>query len=321
MKQIIAVVFLAAIQICHGQVVADFENFEIPRDTFLDGRDGSGGFSSGNVFLANDYSTDFASWTGWAISSTQNDTTPGFLNQYSAIAGQGVDSSSSYGVSFSFGPNIIQMEDGAVGKNVDGLYITNGTYPYLSMRDGDAFAKRFGGITGDDPDFFLLTIKKYSNGDLSTDSVNFYLADYRFADNSQDYLIDEWTFVDLTSLGPVDSLSLALSSSDVGMFGMNTPAYFCVDNIVTAGTSTTSKRQEKIEFGVHPNPSQEIIWMDGLDVGKFDFVVFDILGRPLMADKNISTQRQIQIGALQPGTYYIQIRKDQAVGLKQFIKH
>jgi hypothetical protein len=32
------------------------------------------------------------------------------------------------------------------------------TYAALSMRDGDGFAKQFGGASGDDPDYFLLTI-------------------------------------------------------------------------------------------------------------------------------------------------------------------
>jgi hypothetical protein len=41
------------------------------------------------------------------------------------------------------------MENEMAGRQVEGLYITNGTYPYLSMRDGDGFAKKFGGASGD----------------------------------------------------------------------------------------------------------------------------------------------------------------------------
>jgi hypothetical protein len=61
--------------------------------------------------------------------------------------------------------------------------------------------------------------------------VDAYLADFRVSDNSQDYVVDDWTFVDLGTLGTVDSLSFELSSSDTGDFGMNTPAYFALDNL------------------------------------------------------------------------------------------
>jgi hypothetical protein len=120
-----------------------------------------------------------------------------------------------------------------MGKPVKGMYITNGTFAALSMKNGDIFAKKFGGITGNDPDYFLLTIKAYSNGTLSTNGVDFYLADFRNADNTKDTIITNWTWVDLSSLGNTDSLVFRLSSSDNGQFGMNTPSFFCIDNVIT----------------------------------------------------------------------------------------
>ena len=65
-----------------------------------------------------------------------------------------------------------------MGKVIDGMYVTNGTYAYLSMLNGDAYAKKFGGVSGNDPDWFKLTIRKWYNGILANDSVTFYLADY-----------------------------------------------------------------------------------------------------------------------------------------------
>jgi len=115
---------------------------------------------------------------------------------------------------------------------VTGAYFTNTTYAALSMRDGDGFAKKFGGATGNDADWFKLTIKGIdANAQYTTNSVDFYLADYRFADNAQDYIIDEWTWVSLAMLGPVVGLEFDLSSSDVGQWGMNTPAYFAMDDM------------------------------------------------------------------------------------------
>ena len=101
------------------------------------------------------------------------------------------------------------------------------------MRDGDMFAKQFGGPTGEDPDFFLLQIFKYKNGVLGPEHLEVYLADYRSNNPEDDYILDEWMEVDLSHLGPADSLLFSLSSSDVGSYGMNTPAYFCLDMITS----------------------------------------------------------------------------------------
>ncbi|MBT3193431.1 MAG: DUF4465 domain-containing protein, partial [Verrucomicrobia bacterium] len=48
----------------------------------------------------------------------------------------------------------------------------------------------------------------------------------------EDYIVGEWTWVDLTSFGPaVKSLHFSLSSSDNGAWGMNTPAYYAIDDL------------------------------------------------------------------------------------------
>jgi hypothetical protein len=63
-------------------------------------------------------------------------------------------------------------------------------------------------------------------------SVDFYLADYQFTSNCYDYILHEWTWVDLTPLGDiVKTLHFELSSSDIGAWGMNTPSYFAIDNL------------------------------------------------------------------------------------------
>ena len=113
---------------------------------------------------------------------------------------------------------------------VEGGYFTNTTYAALSMLQGDAFSKKFGGASGNDPDWFVLNITGH-NGQTTTGQVDFHLADYRFSDNSQDFILDQWTWVDLSSLGAVTDLSFSFDSSDVGSFGVNTPVYFALDHL------------------------------------------------------------------------------------------
>ena len=172
----------------HAQVLASFENFNLYPGQHLNNAAPEKGFRSGSIELPNFYDAEFDFWSGWAISADTNRTTPGFLNQYSAIAGKGAQGSSTYCVGYIYDPIIVRLQPQAIGKPMIGMYFNNSTYTYLSMRDGDAFAKKFGGESGKDPDFLLLTIKKYSGGAIDDDSINLYLADYRFPQAEKDYI-------------------------------------------------------------------------------------------------------------------------------------
>jgi len=124
------------------------------------------------------------------------------------------------------------------GYRADSLRVSNTTFSALSVLNGDAFAKQFGGPTGNDPDFFKVTFTGRSlpggNGS-TTGSVDFYLADYRFDDNSQDFIVDTWELLDLTSLSDARSIELSFDSSDSiiidGVRYLNTPAYVAIDNL------------------------------------------------------------------------------------------
>ncbi|NND98211.1 MAG: DUF4465 domain-containing protein, partial [Pirellulaceae bacterium] len=203
--------------------------------SFFNGSDFSGGFESQNLLFNNDYNPDFGSWSGWAYSNTTDTTTAGYLNQYSVITGGGAHGSDTYAVASAFTTPTITRSSGA--GPFESIAISNTTYAALSMQQGDAFAKRFGGETGDDPDFFLLTIDGLDGDGNSLGAIDFYLADYRFADNTLDYVVDQWAKVDLSPIGHATTLSFSLSSSDVGSFGMNTPAYFAVDDVVLQSSS------------------------------------------------------------------------------------
>lgn len=43
--------------------------------------------------------------------------------------------------------------------------------------------------------------------------------------------IAEWTYIPLAMLGEVDALAFEITSTDTGEFGINTPTYFCFDNL------------------------------------------------------------------------------------------
>lgn len=216
-----------------AQRLIDFGDLSLPPSSYYNGSDGAGGFTSGGSAFNNVYDPDTDFWGGWSYSNVNDTTTSGFGNQHAAIAGTGLGPNGIYGVAYvdAFTPAIPRISL-PPGETILGVEVTNTTYAYLSMRDGDAFSKKFGGISGDDPDFFRLTISGLTASETPTGSVDFYLADYRFENNALDQLVDTWTWVDLGGLGAdTRILEFTLASSDNSIWGMNTPAYFSLGRV------------------------------------------------------------------------------------------
>lgn len=306
-----------------AQVVSDFENLNLPLDTFWNGSDLSGGFSSGYAIFSNTYDTTYYSWGGFAYSSKTDTITSGWGNMYSSISGSG-NNSSTYAVAYVSaysGSTNIKLTSLSEGKQVGGFYVNNNTYAYLSMINGDAYSKKFGGISGNDQDWFMLTVTGYLQGIL-TDTVNFFLADYRFADNSQDYIIKNWTTVNLLKLGNVDSLSFALSSSDNGTYGMNTPSYFCMDDLLCYnGVGFESSLENKNQISVYPNPSRDNITINSLE-NINEIIIFDTKGAIIYSDNiNSSTSTvNIDISNFANGLYIIHLAGNDDIHQIKFIK-
>ena len=187
------------------------------------------------------------------------------------------------------------------------------------MRDGDGFAKKFGGVTGDDSDWFFITIKGYTGGNLTTDSVNFYLADYRFTNNTQDYIVKDWRWVDLTSLGNIDSVSFTLSSSDVGAYGINTPAFFAIDNF-NDQTVSIDELSNELTFSIYPNPAKGSVSVQ-LENNANNLQIIDIAGRTVITRNNLSTGiHKLKLSDLNAGIYFIKISNENETKVERFIK-
>jgi hypothetical protein len=213
-----------------------FESMSIPSNPgYVANSDPVGNTNPGFTFDGNHFNNEFNTawdiWSGWAISNkvdAVDPKAPNYTYQYSTIAGGGAGGSSNFALSF--GDSYINVAD---GQSVLSMDVTNTTYAYLSMSNGDQFSRKFAA-----GDFFLLTITGHDglNGSgASTGQVDFYLANFL---GSNAYIVDAWTNVDLTGLGSARSLTFSLSSSDNGDFGMNTPAYFAMDDFRTFVTTS-----------------------------------------------------------------------------------
>lgn len=311
--------FFAVASFAKAQTVATFDDLSLTgSDTFYINYSMPGmdvGFSNGQAYFPCYYDTAWGGlWNGgFAYSNMTDSVTSGAGNKYSAKAGAGYGSSSKYAVCWCSDPatyapiSKIILSDSAQGKNVTGFYVTNSTYAYNSMRDGDAFAKKFGGATGTDADWYMLTIKGYRSGSITTDSINFYLADYRFSSSDSDYIVKDWTWVNLNSLGHVDSLQLSLSSSDVGSFGMNTPAYFCIDNFTTNETSAGIATANTIAAKIYPIPANNTINVELNDATLEHYNIIDMSGKVVLSGMLTKGNTAIAIETLQAGNYQLQM--------------
>jgi len=206
----------------------DFADLPLAPNSYWNGSDESGGFSTGGVFFKNEYvyypEWGMESWTGWSYSNITS-TTSGFSNQFAAITGGGIaGAGSKYAVGYVDSPNGAFIDLGI--HHALSLKVTNTAYAYHSMKDGDAFAKKFGAS-----DWFKLTIRGFESAGATgstTGQIEFLLA-------NGTNIVDQWVSIDLSSISAgARSLAFELTSSDTGSFGMNTPAYFAMGSLTVA---------------------------------------------------------------------------------------
>ena len=302
-KSLITLSLFIAPHISFTQSIADFEKLPLKSNEFLDGSDGKGGFSSGSFYFPNRYNSQFKSFLGWAISATTDTITKGYTNQFSSISGTGNQRSKTYALAYAPGETFVIVAEKFRNIPLHGLYVNNGTYGYMSMKNGDDFAKKFGGVNGNDPDFFQVTFYGYQNGAKKSDSVVFLLSDFRFEDASDDYILKDWAFVDLSKLGSVDSFSFVLNSSDEGAFGMNTPAYLFIDDLSLDSTNSIYERVTEKHIKCYPNPTQNRLYLSTNSLTPVD--VFNSQGR-LVLRGEASHKQAISLSKLPKGIYFVQ---------------
>jgi hypothetical protein len=341
-KLILTSVAVVGVFAAKAQQVATFENLTLAPNSHWDGSTTKiktdsvktdTTFLSGDAIFSNTFNVKgYKYWSnGWAYSNKIDKTTAGSTNMYSAVTAGGYNSPN-----YAIGKDgsILRLNSNAKGGKVNGFYVTNGTYAALSMRDGDGpggFAKKFGDSSltkpgthpGSYPDWFKLTVKGYSNGSLKTEAVDFYLADYRFADNSKDYIVTTWQWVDLTPLGNVDSLIFKLSSTDNDSWGMLTPGYFCMDDLKTAGaTGIATVNASSIKM--YPNPATDNLMIDitELYTGELNTIdILDLSGRRIETLSVNSPLINISLTAYNAGVYLISVKNNITIINAKFIKN
>lgn len=319
MKKIVFTAFFASFSMFANAQFVNFESLTLAQaESYYNGSDGAGGFNAMGIYFSNYYTDAGGYWNGFVYSNMTDITTPGYANQYSAFAGSGADASEKYAICFPTGKiTFPQLGMPQTAK------ITNTTFAGISMRDGDAYAKKFGSLNNaqgiadstNGEDFFKLTINGLNSVDEITGSVDVYLADFRFADNAQDFILNTWKSVDLTSLGNVYGLSFELQSSDVGDFGMNTPAYFALDDLDFIPLENISEHAKQ-EFKIYPSPINDWLSIQG---GNGKVQIVDLTGKVIQSFEHQEFSK-INVSNLESGTYFVQMTKEGIISCQKLIK-
>ena len=211
-------------------LVADFENLYVPEQGYENGASLDGSFVSGSFEFANFFSDDYGSFWAWCAYANSTSTVYEELDdQYNNVVGGGANGSENYLVAYAsdwYGPCRIALKNNDEPAVIPGCYITNSAWVEDAILNGDGISDNGADRGFGAGDYLLLTIKS-DNGN----TLDYYLADYRSDDSSEHRYITDWEWVDLSPLGAVKTLTFSMSGSKSSAWGLNTPTYFCLDDL------------------------------------------------------------------------------------------
>ena len=204
-------------------------------------------FGSGSFAFSNNYNAEWKSWSGFALAASTDTTYTGDLTQqYNNVVGGGQElegHSKQYAVAYcpgdnpawgTYNPIVTVMPDSDRKAQLEGVYLTNTAWVKSFATQGD---KNFGRPAFEEGSFFIVTITA-DNGK----KVEVPLIDYR---NKKREVVNDWKWVDLSSLGEVKTLKFSIQSSD-----SYAPSYFAMDNLHIKQDASAKPAKEQIALEV-----------------------------------------------------------------------
>ena len=261
-----------------AQNIATFEEFSLAPESVWAGDengeewyDGMGyqqRFKSGGYSFKNICMPDWNSWMGFAYTNKTSTTYASISDQFNSCVGSGNNGSANYCVAFPdgtmWGEDFTIKIDGEP-QVVPGFYITNSAWVVRSILEGDDMTPGAFGVG----DYFKIIIHALDAEGKEIASRDFFLADYRSADETLHYYVKDWEFVDLSTLGKVAEFVFTFDGTKKNSFGLTTPTYFCMDDFGATGTERTHETANAITIKssiVNAQPS--VFNLNGIRVNK-----------------------------------------------------
>lgn len=182
---------------------------------------------------------------------------------------------------------------------VVGIYVTNFPTSFYNCVYGNAYARPF--VNGDK---FTLTIHGVA-ADMSEKTVDVDLIAYN---DGMLQAIRGWKYIDLSSLGKVQSLYFTINSTDVGAYGVNTTTMVCLDKLMvkenTAGIAENNMSANSITYD---RATAEVV------LPQSDFaIVYNAAGQKVMT----ASAQRFSVSNLEKGLYIVKT----ATGSLRFVK-
>lgn len=205
-------------------------------------------FGSGSFAFSNSYNAEWNSWSGFALAASADTTYTGDFatQQYNNVVGGGQEleaKSKQYVVAYcpgdnpawgTYNPIVTVMPSSDRKVQLEGVYLTNTAWVKSFATQGD---KNYGRPAFEEGSFFIVTITA-DNGK----KVEVPLIDYR---NKKREVVNDWKWVDLSSLGEVKTLKFSIQSSD-----SYAPSYFAMDNLHIKQDASAKPAKEQIALEV-----------------------------------------------------------------------
>lgn len=301
-------------------VVATFEDNFLAPESYWQGlnEDGESTFYSGSYSFTNTNYPSYSFWGGFAYSnetSTAFDPDEFMTHQFRSVVGHGAEESNTYAIAYTMGAetkiSVVNNEDGMI---IPGVYLTNAAYALNSMQNGDSFV----GDPFKAGDYLKVTFKGTSKT-RATSTVEFYLADYRSAIESERYMLTDWKWFDLSSLGTVTNVTMSLSGSRTGDYGLNTPAYLCLDNFGAESPMPVGIDEDSKPLNIYPIPAVDVL---NISTSAIDYSVrvYNLQGKVVLHETGLSEDSQIDVTRLSAGSYIFELNTQDGRQVRNFIK-
>ncbi len=216
---------------------SNFEDLTLDENTFWNAPNEETSFSSSILtYSLNGTPGSRTDWYGFTYSNligNQSTTRNSYCSAYKAPT---TFTSKAYCVlrqDSSFSASYISLPEGVEHK-FKSIALNTSYGTYIAIRDGvygGDTCKVFGGESGADKDFLSLDIRGIKADGTTTDTYRLFLADYRFDNNRENYIINSWSAFNLEDIGFVNKLELRIVSTDIVNGYLQTPAAICLDEL------------------------------------------------------------------------------------------
>ena len=169
--------------------------------------------------------------------------------------------------------------------------------------------------------WFKVIATGYDAEGNATNTAEVYLINFAKDENGKELgNYSEWRYMNLEPLGEVAKVKFSLASNYAGSWGLNIPAYFCIDEFTYTKVNKNSLASEgnaenAANISLYPNPASDVVTIDGCKDRTVR--IFDTFGRVVYT--NNCAENTVEIRSLTSGIYFVSVQSAEDTITKKLI--